>query len=483
MRMSLSSDFLLCLLFSLLLMPFTVAANDFIVTEFGARGDGLTVNTEYINNAIEACSLAGGGTVYFPAGSFVSGTIVLKSNVHLYLEAGSVLMASTDLADYLVITPSFRSYTDVNYVDKSLIYAEKAENLGVSGKGIIDGNGGHEQFNFSNDPSHYKDRPFLIRMVECSGVFIEDITIKDSPMWVQHYLACESLIIDGIKVRSEVNVNNDGIDIDCCRNVRISNCDIRTGDDAIVLKSTAPKMCENIVITNCLLSSNCCAFKIGTESVGGFKNISFSNTVIYNTRLAGIALETVDGGNLERIKISDIIMDHAKGGIFIRLGNRARPYLSVTSDRNPLSSNFVSEKGNNISRVARLKEVTLQNITAVGVGNTGCAFAGIKGHPIEDIVCRNISMEFEGGGQKELVRRIVPENENKYPSHDMFGQLPAYGFYIRHAGNILLEGLQISYDKPEFRPAVFCEDVIDLQLFRNTLQSPTDKSESIIHLD
>ena len=259
------------LLLFLLLMPFTLAANDFIVTEFGAKGDGLTVNTEYINNAIEACFLAGGGTVYFPAGSFVSGTIVLKSDVHLYLEAGSVLMASTDLADYQVITPSFRSYTDVNYVDKSLIYAEKSKNLGISGKGIIEGNGGHDQFNFSNDPSHYKDRPFLIRMVECSDVSIEDITIKDSPMWVQHYLACERLIIDGITVRSEVNVNNDGIDIDCCRNVRISNCDIRTGDDAIVLKSTAPKMCENIVITNCLLSSNCCAFKIGTESVGGFK--------------------------------------------------------------------------------------------------------------------------------------------------------------------------------------------------------------------
>ncbi len=464
-------------------MPVTLLANDFKVTDFGAVGDGVTINTKYINNAIEACFQAGGGRVYFPAGSFVSGTIVLKSNVHLYLETGSVLYGSTDLADYQVIIPSFRSYTDVNYVDKSLIYAEKADNLGISGKGIIDGKGGHDEFKFSNDPSHYKERPFLIRMVECSYVTIEDITIKDSPMWVQHYLACESLIIDRITVRSEVNVNNDGIDIDCCRNVRISGCDIRSGDDAIVLKSTAPEKCENIVITNCLLSSNCNAFKTGTESVGGFRNISFSNSVIYDTRLAGIAIETVDGGDLERIKISNIIMDHARGGIFIRLGDRARPYLSLTGDKDPLSSNFVSQEKDEIIKVAHLKDVTLQNITAVGVSVTGCAFAGIKEHPIENITCRNISLEFEGGGQKELVNRIVPENENKYPEHSMFGQLPAYGFYIRHARNILLEGLQFTYNEPEFRPALFCEDVIDLQLFRNTLQSPIDKSQSIIQID
>ena len=177
-----------------------------------------------------------------------------------------------------------------------------------------------------DDFAFYKSRPYLIRMINCRNILLRDITIMNSPMWVQHYLLCEDVNIDGIKVNSRVNHNNDGIDIDGCQRVRISNCDIVSGDDAIVLKSTLDIPCKNVTITNCVLSSDCNAFKLGTETNGGFQNIVFSNCTIYDTPLAGITLQMVDGGTLERVSVSNITMNNVGTAIFIRLGNRARPY-------------------------------------------------------------------------------------------------------------------------------------------------------------
>ena len=151
------------------------------------------------------------------------------------------------------------------------------------------------------------------------------LTLRNSPMWVQHYLACEGVCIDGIRVESTCNANNDGIDIDGCERVRIANCDIRSGDDALVLKSTLERPCRNVVVTNCVLSSLCNAFKLGTESNGGFENIVMSNCAIYDTRISGIALELVDGGTLEQVSISNVTMHNTRSAIFIRLGDRARP--------------------------------------------------------------------------------------------------------------------------------------------------------------
>lgn len=298
----------------------------FSVKAHGAKADGKTLDTAAIQSAIDTCSSAGGGTVYFPAGTYLSGTIFFKSHVSLYLEAGATLLGSTVLDDYPVTICDYRSYTD-NYTERSLIYAEKVENISILGRGAIDGQGAAFKDKRTQE-NPYKMRPYLIRIIESRDVTVRDVTIRDSPMWVQHYLACDDVLIEGITVHSNVAGNNDGIDIDSCHRVRISNCDIYSGDDAIVLKATSDRACKDVTVTNCNLRSDCNAFKLGTESNGGFQNIAMSNCTIHDTRLAGIALEMVDGGMLERVSINNVLIQNSGAAIFMRLGNRARPFLS-----------------------------------------------------------------------------------------------------------------------------------------------------------
>lgn len=441
----------------------------FDVRDYGAVGDGKTLNTKAIQAAIDACARAGGGKVYFCNGRFLSGTIYLKSNVTLYIEAGAVLLGSKNLKDYPVTVAAYRSYTD-NYTNKSLIYAEKAKNISIMGRGTIDGQG-------ASFKGPYKVRPYMIRIIECKNVMVKDVAIINSPMWVQHYLACEDVTIDGITVHSRVNGNNDGIDIDCCDKVRISNCEISSGDDAIVLKSTSDRVCKNVTITNCVLSSHCNAFKCGTESNGGFQNITLSNCVIYDTRLAGIALELVDGGRFDRVVVSNINMINVRGGIFVRLGNRARPYLSIGPGGS--RGTFTPLKGAKLPGMGSMRNIIISSIQAVGVGPIGCSITGLPGHPVENVTLENIRINYQGGGSREDTYRQIPENEKKYPEHSMFGTLPAYGFYVRHAKNVRFHHIDLEFEKQDHRPAMVFDDVKDLEIFDFDAESTTSTNALI----
>lgn len=412
------------------------------VTDYGAKGDGTSLCTKPIQAAIDACTAAGGGTVIFPAGKYLTGTLFLRNNLALHLEAGAVLLGSGDLNDYPVTVSAVRSYTD-NYTDKSLIYGEGLENISITGNGILDGNG-------TSFMGPYKVRPYMIRIINCKDVLVRDVTILNSPMWVQHYLLCEDVNIDGITVDSRRDfVNNDGIDIDGCKNVRITNSKFISGDDAIVLKSTLDQPCRNIVVTNCVISSNCNAFKLGTESNGGFENITFSNSVIYDTKLGGIALEMVDGGILDKVSVSNITMNNVGAAIFIRLGNRARPY-NVKLEKPGMGS---------------LSNVIISNIQATNVSNTGCSITGLPGYPVRNITLSNIRLMFQGGGTREYLNREIPEIPDKYPEFKMFGMLPAYGFYCRHAENLTFRDVELGYSSEDVRPAMVCDDITGLDLF------------------
>jgi len=384
--------FIFCILF---VQPFISCAlpMSFNILDYGAKGDGSTLNTKFIQTAIDECAKAGGGTVYFPAGRYVSGTLILKSHITLNLEAGAVLEGSKKLEDYIVKVPEVRSYTD-SYTNKSLIYAEGLENIAIVGHGTLDGNGASfDDVNHTlmkkNLSESYKARPYMIRMINCKDVLIRDVTILNSPMWVQHYLLCEDLNIDGITVNSRVNHNNDGIDIDACNRVRISNCDIVSGDDAIVLKSTLDVPCRNISVTNCNISSNTNGFKLGTESNGGFENITFSNSNIYDTHLSGITLQMVDGGTLNQVCITNITMNNVSGAIFMRLGNRARTY----------KENMPKPGMGNWSNVM------ISNVQATNIGNIGCSITGLPSYPIRNLTLENIHISFKGGGTKDLKSR------------------------------------------------------------------------------
>jgi polygalacturonase len=412
----------------------------FDVRERGAAADGTTLATKAIQAAVDACAAAGGGTVYFPPGRYLSGTIFLKSGVALDLEAGAVLLGSRNLADYPETVQVFRSYTDV-YTKKSLIYAEKVENIAIRGRGRIDGQG-------ASFKGPYLVRPYMIRVSECRNILVEDVTIVDSPMWVQHYLACSDVVIRGIKVYSKVNSNNDGIDIDCSERVRISDCDINSGDDAIVLKSTANRPCRDVVVTNCTLSTHCNALKLGTESNGGFENITVSNCTVFDTRLSGIAVEMVDGGLLDRVSFSNIVMKNVGNPIFVRLGNRARPY---------------QEKGPKPA-MGSLRNVQISNVQATGAGKVGCSITGLPGHPAENITLDNIRLSFVGGGTAADSQRKIEEFPEKYPEFQMFGTLPAYGFYCRHARNLTFRNVETRFESPEARPGLVTEDVDGLRV-------------------
>ena len=405
------------------------------VRDYGAKPGGKTLCTTSIQKAIDACSQSGGGTVYLPPGTFLSGTIYFKTGVTLRLAAGCTLLGSTDLKNYPPTVQSFRSYTD-NYTDKSLIYGENVERIAITGEGTIDGQG-------ASFEGPYKVRPYMIRFIQCRNVAVKDVTIKDSPMWVQHFLACDDVRISGITVRSLVNHNNDGIDIDSCRRVVISDCNINSGDDAIVLKSTSARVCRDVAVSNCVLSSRCNALKMGTESNGGFENIVITGCSIYETRLAGIALEIVDGGTMDRVVVSNITMNKVGAPVFLRLGNRARPF-----------KNDMETPG-----IGIMRNITISNIEATGANPTGCAISGLPEAKIENLTLSNVRLSFEGGGTKADADREIPEKPADYPEYSMFGRLSAYGLYCRHVKDLKLFNVQLQLEKADQRHAVVFEDV------------------------
>ncbi len=412
----------------------------FNVRSFGASGNGARLETRALQKAIDACAQAGGGTVYFPAGTYLTGTLYLKSHVTLHLAARAVLSGSRRLEDYPRTVPAVRSYTD-HYTDKSLIYGEGLEQIGITGEGMLDGNGAA----FFGPQI---DRPFLIRLVSCREVSVQGITLRNAAMWAQHYLACDDVRLDGITVRNRCRMNNDGMDIDSCRRVRVANCDIRSEDDAIVLKSTLARRCEGIVVTNCRLSSDCNALKLGTESSGGFADVRISDCVIYDTRCSGLALEVVDGGALERVEVSNLRMYDVESPIFIRLGNRARRFKA----------------GMTRPAIGTLRHVRIRNILATGADGIGCSITGLPKHPAEDIALENIRITFDGGGKGGRQSWHVPERPRTYPEYSMFGKLPAYGFYCRHVSGLRFEDVHLDYRKPEARPSLGCDDVAGLEL-------------------
>ncbi len=440
------------------------------VKAFGAKGDGKTKDTKSIQQAINSIAAAGGGTIYFPAGRYLTGTIEMKSLVTLRLDSGAVILGSQELNDYPDRIPAIRSYTD-NYVKQSLIAGEGLHDIAITGRGLIDGQGSAFKW------KEYLNRPYIIRLVNCKNILIEGVTMKNSAMWMQHYLVCENLTIRGITVENLQNYNNDGIDIDSCRDVKISDCSIVSDDDALCLKSTTQWPCKNVTIQNCVLTSHCNALKMGTESNGGFQNITISNCAIeapqdskaiygQDRGLAGIALEIVDGGIMDRVTITNIAIDGVTAPIFIRLGNRARPFKADMSK----------------PKIGRLQNVTISNIIATHASKVGCSITGLPGYPIEGVSLSNIRIIYDGGGAAEDATRAVEELPEKYPESVMFGVLPAYGFFCRHIRGLTLDRIEFGLASNDERPAFIFDDVQNLNL-RGYRGFPSEGKSPVIVLN
>jgi hypothetical protein len=434
---------LLLIAISLFASTTLAAGSDFDPRTFGAKADGQTVDTKAIQAAVDACAQAGGGTVRLSGGVFLSGTVVLKSNVAFIVEAGATLLGSRNIDDYPSITPEI-IYLYRDRFTKALIYAEKAENITLSGRGVINGQGEHFPYVKTGGDGL---RPYLIRFSQCKNLRVRDLTLLNSARWLSHYLACENVTIEGVTIHSRIRENRDGMDIDSCNKVRIANCDVYAGDDAIVLKATAMQPCRHVTVTNCTLSSQASALKLGTESNGGFEDIDFNNCSIYDTQGDGIDVEMVDGGICERVNVSNITMTDVRVPICVRLGNRARPIPTLP------------EPG-----MGQMRNVIITNVQATGAGDIGCSITGIPDHRVENVTVANVRIRFAGGGTSADMNRTIPEREAGYPAGRMFGKLSAYGFYCRHAKGLRLENIDVCYEANEARPAFVLDDVQDARL-------------------
>jgi polygalacturonase len=440
------------------------AQNVFLITKYGAKTNSPN-NAPAIQKAIDACSKNGGGTVIVPVGKFITGTLIMKNNTTLYLEMGAFLIGSQKSADYPPQQFSFRALTET-YTNKALIYAEKAENIVITGEGVIDGNGASPEFQipkgvWENDIK----RPNLIRFVSCKNIKVENITLKNSANWMQHYLDCEKVRLHKLNVFNHANRNNDGIDIDGCKDVVISDCIVDADDDALCLKGTGGRGCEDVTVTNCILGSNCNSLKFGTETTGGFKNITVANCIlkaasqeshIYIRRwaLTSIALEIVDGGAMENVLITNMTVSEAMTPIFIRLGNRARKHFPEAE--NPPQGT--------------MKNIILSNIQGSSFRPVSNMIMGIPDGIIENVTLSNIRLRCEGKGTKAMTALEVPEKEKDYPENKMFGtSLPAYGLFVRHVRGLTLENISFSADTLDERPALWLDDVQNFKI--NGLQA------------
>lgn len=452
--------FILALLFTL---HANASSTFYNVKDYGAKGDGLQIDSPAINKAIEAASANGGGTIFFPAGTYLSYSIRLKDNITLYLDAGCTLLAAypqESIGYDLVEENGHNMFQDFGHSHwkNSLIWGIGLENITVCGQGIIDGRG------LTREESRLPGVGNKVLSLKlCKNVILKDVTMVNCGHFALLATGVDNMTINNVKV----DTNRDGFDIDCCRNVRISDCSVNSPwDDAIVLKSSFGlgffRDTENITITNCYVSGYdkgsvidgtfrrdepqapdhgyvTGRIKLGTESSGGFKNISISNCVFERCR--GLALETVDGGHLEDIVIDNITMrDIVNAPIFLRLGSRLR-----------------SPKGTPVGKMAR---ITISNINVYNADSRySCIISGIPDHYIEDVSLNNIRILFKGGGTANDAKLNPPENETVYPEPWMFGTIPASGFFIRHTKNIELNNVQIDFMEKDYRPTLWLKDV------------------------
>jgi polygalacturonase len=435
----------------------TAAADSVVdVTKAGAVGDGATLNTTAIQKAIDQCSAGGGGTVRFVAGRYLTGTIQIKSGVTLRLEEHATLLGSTDAGDYRNLDP-FKDGRG-NSLGYALIVAIDADHVGIEGRGAIDGQGA--KLAARQDP--YRMRPFLVRFVRCTHVTVRDIHLANPGAWTLNFFQARDVDIEGITIRSrdEKLKNNDGINIDSSQNVVVRKCDVISGDDALVIKSTSTQPCREIVASDCALSTRTNAIKLGTESFGGFNNISVSNCRVHDIGMSGIALYAVDGGDLSNVSISEITMDEVTLPISIRLGARLKTF----------------REGDQPKSVGHLRGVEIKNVTAKNIRFIGMLMNGIAEHPIESLSLQNIRLELPGGGTAEEATVELPEDDATYPEYDMFGKImPVWGIYARHIRGIAFQDVHITRAKPDDRPAKVFIDVHNVTPGDFSPESPGSK--------
>ncbi len=478
---------LLSFLILALFVPAIQAADykDYKASLFGIKSNGTTLNTRSIQKAIDYISENGGGRLVFDVGRYLTGTIYLKSNVTIHLLEGAILVGSPNPFDY----DTHRNWT-------ALIFALEQENVGITGEGgVIDGQGfivannlldmihkGLVKDPLRNDRPREGIRPQNIYFWRCKNVRIEGITLKDPASWNQQYDQCQNVVIKKLIIDSKSYWNNDGVDIVDCDNFEVSDCYIDAADDGICLKSHDEKaVCQNGYIHNNVVRTSANGIKFGTASLGGFKNIRIIDNVVYDTYRSAITFAAVDGGFVEDVVVDKLKSINTGNVIFLRIGERWRP----------------GKKG-------RMRNISISNVYAevpATKPDAGYNYEGpwehqprnispssIVGQPdalIENVLLKNIEIRHPGGGDPNFARvgidelDKVPDLPNAYPEFSMFRELPAWGFYVRHARNITFEEVRLVAAKKDYRRAVILDDAHTVRIRGLQVQEPGPKKDPV----
>lgn len=484
-----------------------VFAQDKIVNilSFGANPDGKTLNTISIQKAIDRMHLSGGGRVVIPIGKFVTGPIEMKSGIELHLSKGAVLLGSSNRFDY------------GKGPAQPLIHADHASNISITGRGEIDGRGVElvkeiyklleagklDDRDWKRKRPEESNRPKMLMFSSCENITVKGITIKNGSGWIQDYVRCNNLIIDSIVVNSVAYWNNDGIDITNSKNVSITNCDVNAADDAICLKSELRDSCVNVFVANCRLRSSANALKLGTSSHGGFRNIIVRDIAVYDTYRSAIALEAVDGGFLEQVDVKNIRALNTGNAIFIKLGHRNNDdrysvvrnirisdmYVEVPLSKPDKSyayegpllrypAGWKPSSTNSHESISPWNHTLIDSTAIIYKHNVfPSSISGLPGHPVQNISLHNIEIVYEGGADSSVNYfplnefSKITEAEKSYPEFSMFGELPCWGMYLRHAENIQFSNVTIRSRKPDFRIACLFDDVKGLSLERLAIPS------------
>jgi len=474
------------IVFSISVLTFRLAYSaDYKASLFGIKSNGTTLNTRSIQKAIDYIHENGGGRLVFDVGRYLTGTIYLKSNVTIHLLEGAVLVGSPNPFDY-----------DFNHNWTALIFALEQENVGITGEGgVIDGQGfvvannlvdlihkGLVKDPLRNDRPRETIRPQNIYFWRCKNVRVEGITLKDPASWNQQYDQCQDVVIKNLIIDSKSYWNNDGVDIVDCDNVEVANLYIDAADDGICLKSHDEKaVCQNVYIHDNVVRTSANGIKFGTASLGGFRNVRIIDNVVYDTYRSAITFAAVDGGFVEDVVVDRLKSINTGNVIFLRIGERWRP----------------GKKG-------RMRNISISNVYAevpATKPDAGYNYEGpwehqprnvspssIVGQPdafIENVTLKNIEIHHPGGGDPNFARVSldeldkVPELPASYPEFSMFKELPAWGFYVRHARNITFENVKLVAAKKDYRRAIVLDDVHNIRIERLKVEEPGPKKDPV----
>ena len=460
-------------------------SQDYKASLFGIESNGTKLNTTSIQAAIDYIHNNGGGRLMLYVGRYLTGTIHLKSNVTLNLEEGAILLGSTNPFDYEKIGSW-----------QALIFAHDQENIAITGKGVIDGQGYSVANNILNmvhkgiikDPQNLiydrpreSIRPQNIYFKGCKNVTIQGITLKDPGCWNQQYDQCKNLLIDGIMVDSKSYWNNDGVDIVDCDSVIVRNSYFDAADDGICLKShSADFVCQNVYIYNNVVRTSANGIKFGTASRGGFKNIKIINNLVYDTYRSAITFAAVDGGFVEDIVVDSLRSINTGNVIFLRIGERVagkKGRMNNISISNVYATVPATKADAGYSYEGPVEDLP-RNISPASI-------VGAADVKITNVTLRNIEIHYPGGsdpnyaklGLDELDK--VPEMSASYPEFSMFKELPAWGFYIRHADDIIFDHVTLVADKADYRTAIVLDDVKGAKFITLKVDEPEKKKDPV----